>query len=267
MQSAKVNRLVLSIGQDICRAVTQAQWKLPKHILICMTLRHLFRSKDLITMINRFGHSESHSFSLELETAIASALKEASDLLSNQVLRNPQGPSVFHSEFDNFDQLVNDLTGKGSVHTTHGIMLQQVTDNHAAICPQLSTTDRNKKRSWSQPFEEPLADCYVTQRKSPVMHIENTSVPGSEEAYCNAKKKDTAWLFLRHLQSGNQTVTGWAGFVSSSGLKPQNLTTIDYYPVIYKPIIPSIPLFKNVCAMQRWQQMRLVKSMSIPHMT
>jgi len=119
-------RLVQSIGQEICRAATNGSWKLPKHILMCISLRHLFRSEKLITLLNRMGHCESYSFSLELETALAEAVIQSSTLLSNQIIRSPSGPAVFHSEFDNFDQLLNDLTGKGSIHTAHGIMLQEV---------------------------------------------------------------------------------------------------------------------------------------------
>ena len=117
-------RLIGSIGQDICRATTRGQWKLPKHIFLCITLRHLFRSKDLTTLMNRFGHCESYSFSLEVETVIAKALEETSSLLSSQIVRNPSVPYVFHSDCDNFDQFVNELTGAGSVHTANGIMLQ-----------------------------------------------------------------------------------------------------------------------------------------------
>lgn len=46
--TTKVNRLVFSIGQDICRAATKGKCRLPKQILICMTLWHLFRSDELI---------------------------------------------------------------------------------------------------------------------------------------------------------------------------------------------------------------------------
>ena len=73
--------------------------------------------------MNKLGHAESYSFSLELETALAVALEEASTLLTPQIIKNPTGPSIFHSDFDNFDQFVNDLSGSGSIHTTHGIML------------------------------------------------------------------------------------------------------------------------------------------------
>ena len=110
-------RLIGSIGQDICRAATRGQWKLPKHIFLCMPLRHLFRSKELTTLMNRFGHCESYSLSLDIETVIAKTLEDTSSLLSSQIVLNPSVPCVFHSDFDNFDQFVNDLSGDGPVHT------------------------------------------------------------------------------------------------------------------------------------------------------
>ena len=89
----KVARLVNSIGQDICRAVTHGRWKLPKHILLCMALRHWFRSDEITTLLNRLGHSETYSFSLELETSIAIAFETTSFLLSPQIVRI----QMFHS--------------------------------------------------------------------------------------------------------------------------------------------------------------------------
>jgi hypothetical protein len=63
--SDRAERLVFSIGQDMCRATTNGEWKLPKHILLCMTLRHLFRSKQLLTLLNRLGHCENYSFGMD----------------------------------------------------------------------------------------------------------------------------------------------------------------------------------------------------------
>ena len=124
--TTKLNSLMNSIGQDICRAATHGQLKLPKHILICMILLHLFRSTELTTLINHFGHSESYLFSLELETAIATSVQQTSDLLSIQIVRNPNAPSIFHSKLDNFDQLLNDLTGNGSIHTAHRLCCKKL---------------------------------------------------------------------------------------------------------------------------------------------
>ena len=66
----KTRRLILSIGQDICRAATAGQWKLPKHILLCTTIRHLYRGRQLTTILNRLGHCEGYDFGIELETAL-----------------------------------------------------------------------------------------------------------------------------------------------------------------------------------------------------
>ena len=76
--------------------------------------------------MNRFGHSENYDFSLELEIAIGKAVDQVSHLLTNQIIRNPSIPSVFTSDWDNFDQFVNKLVGSGIINTAHGIMLQEL---------------------------------------------------------------------------------------------------------------------------------------------
>lgn len=93
----KVARLVNSIGQDICRAVTNGSWKLSKDILLCMPLRHWFRSAEITTLLNRLGHSETNSFSIELETPITIAVQATSNLLSPQIGRNRNVPFILHS--------------------------------------------------------------------------------------------------------------------------------------------------------------------------
>ena len=93
-ESERIELLVSFIGQDLYRAATKGQWKLPKHILVCMTLRHLFRSAKLSILMNKLGHSESYSFSLELETALAVALEEAHTILTPQIIRNLHCPSI-----------------------------------------------------------------------------------------------------------------------------------------------------------------------------
>ena len=85
-------------------------------------------------LFNRLGHSENYSFSLELETAIAEAAEETSHMLTIQIIRDPGAQSVFHSELDNFDQMINTLTGSGSVHTAHGIMIQEVSGDRLLPC-------------------------------------------------------------------------------------------------------------------------------------
>ena len=97
--SGKMKLLVNSIGQDICRAVSGGKGKLPKHVLLRMTVRHLFRSKQLTKILNLLDHSESYNFGLELETALAKALDEVSNFLAHQIV-NGDGNEAFHCEWD-----------------------------------------------------------------------------------------------------------------------------------------------------------------------
>ena len=91
-----------------------------------------------MTMMNKFRHCDSYTFSLELETAIASAVNECSSVLTSDILLNPAAPSVFHSVFDNFDVFLSTLEGQSSMHSAHGIMMQEVRSG-----------EENKELNWS----------------------------------------------------------------------------------------------------------------------
>ena len=200
--------------------------------IMFMSLRHLYRSEKLITILNRMGHCESSSFSLELETALAEAVIQSSTQLTNQIARSPSGPSVFHSEFDNFDSQLNDLTGKGSVNTAHGIMLQEVSNDDSGTDTKVSPQIRTKQRSLQLAHATILPDCYVANRQSPKIEVVQLEYPGSSEAMNVSAKHQMIWVMLRMMLRDKEQLPGWAGFVSQRGEAPTKLTTIDDYPVI-----------------------------------
>ena len=134
---------------------------MPKHILLCMTLRRMFRSKQLLTLLNRFGHSENYTFWLELETAIANSVQLSSTVLSVEIVCNPEVNYIFHSEFDNFNKLVNELYGAGMVNFAHGIMLQDL-DSDKVSHVQAVTVPRSKQRTFCYDADTNLPECYVT---------------------------------------------------------------------------------------------------------
>ena len=74
---------------------------MPKHLLLAESLRHLFRSEELNSLIFRLGHCESYSFTLELETAIANSQKLSPRILAPTTVPNPD--FVFHCCWNNFD--------------------------------------------------------------------------------------------------------------------------------------------------------------------
>jgi hypothetical protein len=236
-----VARLINSIGQDICREVTHGSWKLPKHILLCMALRHWFRSAEITSLLNRLGHSETYSCFLELETSIAIAVETTSTLLSPQIVRNPNVPFIFHSDFDNFDQLLNDLCGMASVHNSHGIMLQDFScpadQEVEGDMPSIPVVNNSGIRSLKLETQEVFPDCYLTHRRSPSYEVEKTDMSGTEGLFELEWKKNLLWVMTRYLSSFlEQELPELAGLWSVLGDEPPRLKIIYYYPVINQPI-------------------------------
>ncbi|KAG1668503.1 hypothetical protein GQR58_017845 [Nymphon striatum] len=127
-KSEKSQRLVLSVAQDICRAVTNGEWKLPKHILLCSTIRHQYRSKQLTNILHRLGHCESYDFGLEVETALAEAIDDVSSSLTPQIATGEDN-KVFHVEWDNLNKITTNVHGSNVVNSTGRIMIQEVKPN------------------------------------------------------------------------------------------------------------------------------------------
>lgn len=83
--SEKKQRLVLSIAQDVCNAATNSQWMMAKHLLLGISVRHLTRSVEIISMLNRLGHCASYSRLLELETAICKAIDDRESTIPSTI--------------------------------------------------------------------------------------------------------------------------------------------------------------------------------------
>jgi hypothetical protein len=124
-----VLRKCSSFAQDICSATTGGKWKMPKHLLLSTAMHHLTDSAMIVTILNRYGHCQSYSQTLELETAMAiQEQMQRSVLPSNISLR---GNIVSHCCWDNFDIYEETPSGSGTTHTTHGIVIQEVIEGES----------------------------------------------------------------------------------------------------------------------------------------
>ena len=113
-------------------------------------------------------------------------LKKVNTILTLQITRNPHCPLFFHSDFDQF---VNDLSGAGSIHTCHGIMLQNIpckptadenkTDSQAE---SLLSLPRTGVRSLKSLTNDTLPPCYMNKRESLKMTIFHLTLVEYEDA-------------------------------------------------------------------------------------
>ena len=236
----KNERLVLSIGQDICRAATDGEWKLPKHILLCTTMRHLFRSKQLITILNRLGHCEGYLFSLELETALTKAIEGTSTYLTPQILTGKSNV-VFHSEWDNLNMIMTNIHGSNVVNMAGGIMIQESQPGHEKpMTRMLPEERRSKSRSLTaDEMPETLPDFNIFTRVGPKFPPDAcfTQPEQNEKHFADGMNMYYTWLLCRIIGGdGIQPVPAFGGFISATGEVPVQKSTIDYFTPINKPI-------------------------------
>ena len=238
IKNEKTKRLIYSIGQDICRAVTGGKWRLPKHILLCVTIRHLFRSRQFTTILNKLGHCETYNFALELETDLAKALDEVSSFHTPQILTGDAN-LVFHTEWDNLNKNLTSIHGNNIVNSAAGIMLQEIKPGFSTSNERvLPTFKRSTQSSKKLDAPETLPPLNFT-RVGPKFPEGSVFSPPAE----NDKEFEEGmtfyyiWLLLRFIGSnGEQIVPAFGGFTSATGSPPLRKTTIDYFTPIHQPI-------------------------------
>ena len=100
------------------------------------------------------------------------------------MIRNPNVPFIFHSDFDIFHPLLNDHCRMASVHTSHGIMLQDFScpadQEVEGDMPSIPVVHKSGIRSLKLEMQEVLPDCYLTHRRSPSYEVEKMEMSGTE---------------------------------------------------------------------------------------
>ena len=77
-------------------------------------IRHLLRTKQLITVLNRLGRSESYDFDLEIETALTKALNEVSTHLIPHLVKGEGASSRTNFRLSRFKTVASRLWKKNT---------------------------------------------------------------------------------------------------------------------------------------------------------
>ena len=216
-----------------------------KHILLCMTLRHLFRSKEFMTLLNRMGHCESYLYSIELETSLANAVMQSGSLLNSNIVKNPDPSihipgSLIHTWWDNFDKNV----ASGSIHTAHGLFAQELGEGQnlpSSSSQEVEQQVRSKKRSLDLSTQPSLPLYYSKGRVGPA-EMNSDPMESNNDVYTQTMHINLVWMLAREMGKKDQGVPGLSGFISVTGYVPQNLTTLGYFPMINAPITDLVTI-------------------------
>ena len=117
--SLKSQCYALSFAEDLCYAATNGDWVMPKHLTLPMATQHLTGIAEVITILNRYGHGQSYSRTLEMETAMCNSVTSSESVLPS-ISRDNE--AVIHLCYDNFDLDEETLSGSGTTHSTHELL-------------------------------------------------------------------------------------------------------------------------------------------------
>jgi len=81
----KTSRLSDSISQDVCAAATCGRWKMPKHQLLAMTIKSVTGRADILTLMNRCGHCQSYTSTINMENALGIEAQEVDTVLPSNI--------------------------------------------------------------------------------------------------------------------------------------------------------------------------------------
>jgi len=68
------------LAQDIVHCASHGRIKMPKHVSLAMSVRHLTGSKQLVTILNRMGHCASDDEVEVMDTSLAEEILARSEL-------------------------------------------------------------------------------------------------------------------------------------------------------------------------------------------
>ncbi|KAG5862641.1 hypothetical protein JTB14_004270 [Gonioctena quinquepunctata] len=113
---------IKSICSDIIYAVTKGRCKPAKNLTLGLAMKSSTNSRQVITMLNRYGHSIGYNLAEELETEMTYTSIQNNAVIPAGIIATSTLST--HVAFDNFDRFVDTTSGKDTMHDTVGIIYQ-----------------------------------------------------------------------------------------------------------------------------------------------
>ena len=110
------------MAADTVFSVTSGRKKPSKHLKLGLAVKSVTGSKKLIRVLNRYAHCVSYTTREKSETELTFAVISVSKISPPDLV--PESSLTVGIAYDNFDQLVETLPGKNTLHNTVGIVYQ-----------------------------------------------------------------------------------------------------------------------------------------------
>ena len=226
------HKVIQSIAQDCVYAITNRQYKPPKHLTLPFAVKCLTGNVEIIKMLNRLGHGISYSQLSEIETALClSKINENNSNIPSSII-----PCIpIHLAYDNIDRLEETLSGAGTSHRVNGILIQP--DAPTVPLEKVTKSVSKSKKRTIPSKSQPLLQQYISGKRIGPTIISHVNIE-PEENFDISVMHNLIWALLKSEdKEGNLNLTpSWTGFniLTRVGLDVTP-DKIEYLPTINAP--------------------------------
>lgn len=223
---------ILSIAQDIMFSYKKK--RPPKQVMVGLSVHQSTRSKKLVDMLHRCGHSISYADVLAIRNTIAQ--NEIDKYIANASVFVPQHLSrnrFVQFAADNIDVLEETIDGRNTFHATQIVAFQQCPENKSSF--SIPPVKMTKRLIIPQNFHSLINAQYIkTKRSSPYCEQNEKYVQVSAEKLkaCSISPNNLVWILSRTQNCDSQIIPQWTGFNKITDNSDGIPTFKGYFPIL-----------------------------------
>ena len=237
-------RKIIMTGQDLIHCTTHARVKLPKHVGLAMSIKHLTGSKQLITLLNRMGHCSSYEEIEQVETSLANESLARADISGVIIPTNINPGTFIQMAADNNDINEETIDGKNTTHATTLAIYQR--KQYGPMPAQVVHADHSNKRRSLRASRNlvVLEEINLGGRRPGLADFVGKDAITwfqSDRQFISTCMEDLCWMLLRlsdpfmvcnQKTPEEQNIPGWSAFNAITHPSIPVETTIGYHPMI-----------------------------------
>ena len=240
--SEKEHEKVLNIAQDVMYSVNKKP--MPKHVGLALHILRQTRSKDLVRILNRFGHSTSYDDAQRYITAMAQLVDSRIEIDQVFIPSNLKHGHFLQCAFDNLDFSEDTRDGTTLHSTTH--IIYQYPERDMEAEPACEVPVKKRRRTAQQGTQFNTVESHLTlqdRRKARLLspNIPLTQYATNSEHSLNILDDNFVWTLsqIYAFQEQLQPVS-WNDFFEIGGkLNPKSV-------IAYGPTFPQSPTKPDV---------------------
>ena len=227
-ETERNQRLVQSVSDDVVFAVTRGRTKPGKHLCIGLGIKSLTGRRQIIDILNRFGHSINDHTVEAIETQVATDISDRHQALPDGMSQDDDLSTCL--AWNNYDENTETLSGAGTLHDTVGICYQTIPGNEGTVDEPEHTTESTepvlgpKRHTARRSFlrKEVSLEPYRKKPKISVFQYQVRSIPRPPHM-STIEYRDLFWMMNVALNEKTPMWTGWNSLVMEDPLPRQQI--------------------------------------------